>query len=436
MDLGCVLPGLQRHAVRALAEDVGEPLGERPCGVLPAARPRPAERRRRDAGRPGPGPAPRRGAGAGRRAVTASQGHQGAGQPSSAQAAYRVGTEQFGPDFARPALQDNARMVRDWAKKLLARDGEQTRPQVQPPAACSGLERQVSRQPLHRKAAIPRIPAPSFGILKWSAPLDGTTMKTKPTGRVQPMGREATAGMKAVSMRRDRDAVVVWSDEQLLQQFLTRSDESVEAAFATLIKRHGPMVHRVCLDVLRHREEARDAAQAVFLVLARKAGTIRKPEALGPWLHGVALRLARRRPDRRRPQKSRRAKEGRDHAATTAPGPRPDPLGYAELHEEVDRLPEKYRRPIILCYLQGRTQVEAATELGWPLGTVQVRLAPRPRPVTVEADPTRRRADGHGWVWPGDIALRDRRRAWAGMDRCDGRRCRPVRLRQGDRRAG
>ena len=188
------------------------------------------------------------------------------------------------------------------------------------------------------------------------------------------MGREATAGTRAVSMRRDRDAIVVWSDEQLLQQFLSRSDESAEAAFATLIERHGPMVHRVCLDVLRHREEARDAAQAVFLVLARKAGSIRKPEALGPWLHGVALRLARRALDRGGPQKSRRAKEGRDHAATTAPGICPDPMDYAELHEEVDRLPEKYRRPIILCYLQGRTQVEAATELGWPLGTVQIRL--------------------------------------------------------------
>ena len=107
------------------------------------------------------------------------------------------------------------------------------------------------------------------------------------------MAREATAGTKAIPMRRDRDPIVVWSDEQLLQRFLW-SDESAEAAIATLIARHGPMVHRVCLDVLRHREEARDAAQAVFLVLARKAGSIRKPEALGPWLHGVALRLAQR----------------------------------------------------------------------------------------------------------------------------------------------
>jgi RNA polymerase sigma factor (sigma-70 family) len=188
------------------------------------------------------------------------------------------------------------------------------------------------------------------------------------------MAREATAGTKAIPMRRDRDPIVVWSDEQLLQTFLSRSDESAEAAFATLVARHVPIVHRVCLDVLRHREEARDAAQAVFLVLARKAGSIRKPEALGPWLHGVALRLARRaRADEARRRAAERRKgeimRQRQHWEAGL-----DPVDYAELHEEVDRLPEKYRSPIILCYLQGRTQVQAAEELGWPLGTVQVRL--------------------------------------------------------------
>ena len=219
------------------------------------------------------------------------------------------------------------------------------------------------------------------------------------------------------------------------EQFLSRSDESAEAAFATLIERHGPIVHRVCLDVLRDREEARDAAQAVFLVLARKAGSIRKPEALGPWLHGVALRLARR---ARTEEARRRAAERRKgeimHRRQT-PEVGLDPLGYAELHEEVDRLPEKYRRPIILCYLQGRTQVQAAEELGWPLGTVQVRLH-RGR------DRLRSRLTRRGvgpMVMAGfglaSIVLRDRRHARSGMDRGDSRRRSPVRLRQGDRRA-
>jgi RNA polymerase sigma factor (sigma-70 family) len=188
------------------------------------------------------------------------------------------------------------------------------------------------------------------------------------------MAREATAATEAIPMPRDRGETVVWSDEQLLRQFLSRTDESAEAAFATLIERHGPIVHRVCLDVLRDREGARDAAQAVFLVLARKAGSIRKPESLGPWLHGVALRLARRaRSEEARRQAAERGK-GEIMLRRQTPDVGPEPFGDAELHEEVERLPEKYRKPIILCYMQGRTQAEAAEELGWPLGTVQVRL--------------------------------------------------------------
>src|SRR6185437_9327608 len=107
------------------------------------------------------------------------------------------------------------------------------------------------------------------------------------------MTREAMAEPGTVRADRDPDGVVVWSDEQLLRQFLARPGEAAEAAFAALIERHGAMVHRVCLDVLRGPEEAKDAAQAVFLVLASEAGSIRKPGSLGPWLHGVALRVAR-----------------------------------------------------------------------------------------------------------------------------------------------
>ncbi len=184
----------------------------------------------------------------------------------------------------------------------------------------------------------------------------------------------ATTATQAIPMPGDRGPIEAWSDEQLLREFLSRTDESAETAFAALIERHGSIVHRVCLDVLCNREAARDAAQAVFLVLARRAGSIRKPESLGPWLHGVAFRVARRArsEDARRRAVERRKAEimCRDYSSEVGP----DPLDLAELHEEVDRLPEKYRKPIILCYMQGQTQVEAAEALGWPLGTVQVRL--------------------------------------------------------------
>jgi RNA polymerase sigma factor (sigma-70 family) len=188
------------------------------------------------------------------------------------------------------------------------------------------------------------------------------------------MALEATAASQAVPRHRDCGPTEQRSDEQLLREFLSPTDGTAEAAFATLIGRHGAMVHRVCLDVLSDREEARDAAQAVFLVLARKAGSIRKSESLGPWLHGVALRVSRRargEAARRRAAERRKAEiMQRDQT----PGTGPDSVDHAELHEEVDRLPEKYRQPIILCYLQGRTHAEAAAALGWPLGTVHVRL--------------------------------------------------------------
>ena len=188
------------------------------------------------------------------------------------------------------------------------------------------------------------------------------------------MAREAPAAPGAVRTPRDPDEIVVWSDEQLLRQFVSRSGESAEAAFAALIERHGPIVHRVCLAVLRSPDEAQDAAQAVFLVLARKAGSIRKPESLGPWLHGVALRVARRaRGETARRRAAERGKAEVLHRHLAA-GAGPGPMDYTELHEEIDRLPEKYRQPIILCYMQGRTQAQAAEALGWPLGTVQVRL--------------------------------------------------------------
>jgi RNA polymerase sigma factor (sigma-70 family) len=164
------------------------------------------------------------------------------------------------------------------------------------------------------------------------------------------------------------------TDEQLLQQFVSGSEESAEAAFATLVERYGPIVHRVCLNVLGNSHETQDAAQAVFLVLARKARSIRKPESLGPWLHGVAFRVAKRAKSAasRRQVAERRKAEMMHELESVESGQ--EPIDHAELHEEINRLPEKYRSPIILCYMQGLTQTQAARTLGWPLGTVQIRL--------------------------------------------------------------
>lgn len=189
------------------------------------------------------------------------------------------------------------------------------------------------------------------------------------------MARVATVAPRGIETPWNHQPAEVRTDGELLQQFLSREHHIAEAAFGALVDRHGPIVHRVCLDVLGSSHEAEDAAQAVFLVLARQARSIRKPDSLGPWLHGVALRVARRaRKDaaRRRVAERNKAKIMRQREIEET-GPEPM-MDYTELHEEIDRLPDKYRRPIILCYMQGQTQVQAARTLNWPLGTVQIRL--------------------------------------------------------------
>ena len=163
------------------------------------------------------------------------------------------------------------------------------------------------------------------------------------------------------------------SDGQLLGRFAARRDVAGEQAFAALVDRHGPMVLRVCRGVLGERADAEDAFQATFLVLARKSGILRVRDTIGPWLHAVALRTARHAlADRvRRGRHDRRAAP---REATACP-----PVGIEEdgavLHQEVDRLPEALRRPIVLCYLEGLTHEQAADRLGWPVGTVRSRLA-------------------------------------------------------------
>jgi RNA polymerase sigma factor (sigma-70 family) len=160
------------------------------------------------------------------------------------------------------------------------------------------------------------------------------------------------------------------TDRQLLEDFVRRREE---AAFTTLVRRHGPMVLGVCRRVLRHEQDAEDAFQAAFLVLARKAASLAWQDSVGAWLHEVAYRLAvRMRGDARRRQA---------HEREAAAASRADPTAAAAwqelrqvLDEELQRLPRHYRAPLVLCYLEGRTRDEAAQQLGWTVGTVKGRL--------------------------------------------------------------
>ncbi|SIO28280.1 RNA polymerase sigma factor, sigma-70 family [Singulisphaera sp. GP187] len=161
------------------------------------------------------------------------------------------------------------------------------------------------------------------------------------------------------------------ADGQLLERFLDHRDES---AFATLVERHGPMVLDTCQAVLKDRHDAEDAFQAAFLILVRKAGSIRAGDSLGGWLHRVARRVAIEANAEAARRRTKERKAGAIAAATASPAAAWDDLRPA-LHTEVDRLPEKYRMPIVLCDLQGLTRDEAASQLRWTEGMVRSRLA-------------------------------------------------------------
>jgi RNA polymerase sigma factor (sigma-70 family) len=165
-----------------------------------------------------------------------------------------------------------------------------------------------------------------------------------------------------------RLAAAASSDDQLLAEFLARrSDE----AFAAIVGRHGPMVLNVCRRILHDAHAAEDVFQATFLVLADRAGAIHKRSSLAGFLHGVAYRRA----VRARPRQTQALPDAVDDQAVSPP----DAVAWQEmldiLDHELGRLSDRFRAPLVLCYLEGRTQDEAARQLGWGLNTLRRRLA-------------------------------------------------------------
>jgi RNA polymerase sigma factor (sigma-70 family) len=161
------------------------------------------------------------------------------------------------------------------------------------------------------------------------------------------------------------------TDRSLLQRFTTAGDEG---AFVALVARHGPMVLRVCRHVLGNAHDAEDAFQATFLVLARKAAGLRGHESVASWLYEVASRVA---------HKARTAAHRRRLHEARAGGPLEPaaPVGeitlreaQAVLTEELGRLPERFRTPLVLCYLEGLTQDQGAQQAGWAIRTFKRRL--------------------------------------------------------------
>ena len=160
------------------------------------------------------------------------------------------------------------------------------------------------------------------------------------------------------------------TDAELLERFRAQRDE---AAFTLLVQRHGPMVLGVCRRLLGEYHGAEDAFQATFLVLSHKAAAIHKSGSLAAWLHGVARRIARKARGsalRRQEQERRSAVEARAEPVDEATW---DELRLV-LDDELSQLPEKYRVPVVLCYLQGKTNEQAARELGCPKSSLSWRL--------------------------------------------------------------
>jgi RNA polymerase sigma factor (sigma-70 family) len=181
-------------------------------------------------------------------------------------------------------------------------------------------------------------------------------------------------------------SVVGMTDRLLLERFIARRDDAGDAAFASLVTRHGPMVLDVCRQLLGDPHHADDAFQAVFLVLAHKAGSIRDPDLLGNWLYGVAFRTARCAKLRLARRRKKEDANAMKHSGPNSPAavesmfrpaeqPAIDREQAEALHTEIDRLPRSFRLPVVLYYFEGLTLEQAARRLRCPTGTVASRLA-------------------------------------------------------------
>jgi RNA polymerase sigma factor (sigma-70 family) len=160
------------------------------------------------------------------------------------------------------------------------------------------------------------------------------------------------------------------ADGELLTRYVTRRDES---AFTALIERYAPMVFGVCRRVLQHPQDAEDAAQATFLVLARRANTLDGRGPLGNWLYTVAYRTALK---ARQAISRRRAHETLTPDLCTVPASEVKAQSDLRplLDEELNELPEKYRAPLVLCFLEGKSHRQAAQDLGWSSGSMARRM--------------------------------------------------------------
>jgi len=191
-------------------------------------------------------------------------------------------------------------------------------------------------------------------------------MNKGPTGAVRQLDRLFRLG-----------TVGGMTDPQLLEQFIAADDESAALAFEAIVERHGPMVLRVCRLVLHDAHAAEDAFQATFLVLARRARTLGSRELLCNWLYGVAARTARKARAIAARQRARDREVACHRPVAVVEPPRDGSVQDLErvLHEEIDRLPRPYRSAVVVCYLEGMSQSQAARELRMAESTIRGRLA-------------------------------------------------------------
>src|SRR5262245_28811803 len=205
----------------------------------------------------------------------------------------------------------------------------------------------------------------------------------------------ATAGMgtflRRLTRRMAGETLRDQSDRQLVERLVAGRDEAV---FETIVRRHGPMVYRVCWRVLQQEQDTEDAFQATFLILAQQFRTVRRPASLASWLHGTARRVALK---ARAQGATRRRHEQKAATANFPPEEVPWRELRAVLDAELERLPEKWRLPLILCYLEGQTQDETAKQLGWSQRTLRRRLEEARSALG-------RRLTGRGVGWPAALS--------------------------------